>query len=313
MSDVTPRVSVVVVADGAAPLDQLYREYSAPLRAAGISHEFVFVASADRGGALGSLLELHAAGEPVQVLESAQYIGEAALLRSTLPTCRGSIIISLAPDPRVAPEALPLLVAGIDEGAELVTARRDDHDESPLYRLQRSLSHRIIRRLIGGTFHDLGSGVRAFRREMLSDLPLYGEFSRFLPLFAAREGFLVAERMVPRHPSAKRSRLYAPGIYARRFSDLLAVFFIIRFREKPLRFFGLVGGLTSLVGFVLLLMLGVQRLGGQPLADRPMLVVAVLLFVLGIQSIALGLIGEIIVHTSSRRRAVYRIAPPRSR
>ncbi|HEX6313960.1 MAG TPA: hypothetical protein VFZ73_03840 [Gemmatimonadaceae bacterium] len=313
MSDITPRVSVVVVADGSSSLDQLYREYSAPLREAGISHEFVFVLSIDRGYALGSLLELQAAGEPVSVLESAQYIGEAALLRSTLPSCRGSIIISLTQDPRVAPEALPILIDGIDQGADLVSARRNDDDESSAYRLQRRVSHGIIRRLVGGTFHDLGSGVRAFRREVLSELPLYGEFSRFLPLFAARDGFLVEEKMVPRHPSSGRSRFYSPGTYARRFNDLLAVFFIIRFREKPLRFFGLVGGLTSLVGFLLLLMLGIQRLGGHPLADRPMLVVAVLLFVLGIQSIALGLIGEIIVHTSSRRRAVYRIAPPRSR
>lgn len=313
MSDETPRVSVVVVADGSFPLDQLYREYSVPLREAGISHEFVFVASADRGNDLGSLLELQASGEPIQVLESAQFIGEAALLRSTLPSCRGSIIISLTPDPRVAPEALPMLIEGIDQGAELVTARRNDDDESYAHRLQRDLSHRIIRRLVGGTFHDLGSGVRVFRREVLEELPLYGEFSRFLPLFAARDGFIVEERMVPRHAAGERSRLYTPGIYARRLNDLLAVVFIIRFREKPLRFFGLVGGLTSLAGFLLLLVLGIQRLGGEPLADRPMLVVAVLLFVLGIQSIALGLVGEIIVHSSARRRVVYRIAPPRSR
>jgi hypothetical protein len=108
-------------------------------------------------------------------------------------------------------------------------------------------------------------------------------------------------------------RVYSPGLYVRRLNDLLAVFFIIRFREKPLRFFGMVGGLTSVLGLALLTVLGVQRLGGHPLGDRPLLVVAVLLFVLGIQSIALGLIGEIIVHASSRRRAVYRLAPPRNR
>jgi hypothetical protein len=313
MSEVIPRVSVVVVAEGKYPLDELYHEYSAPLKAAGIAYEFVFVSTMDRGGPPQALLDLRSTREPVFVLESAQSVGEAALLRSVLPSCRGSIIVSLSPERRVAPEALPTLIGAIDDGAELVTALRDDTEDAYVNRLQRRLSHGFIRRLIGGTFRDLASGVRVFKRDVLTDLPLYGEFSRFLPLFAARDGFIVEEKLVPQHRTAGRMRVYSPGLYVRRLNDLLAVFFIIRFREKPLRFFGMVGGLTSVLGLALLTVLGVQRLGGHPLGDRPLLVVAVLLFVLGIQSIALGLIGEIIVHASSRRRAVYRLAPPRNR
>ena len=312
MSDIIPLVSVVVVGEGRHPLDELYLEYSAPLKTAGILYEFLFVSATDRGRPSQSLLDLRSR-EPVHVLESAQSVGEAALLRSVLPNCRGSIIISLAPERHVAPEALPALISAIDDGADLVIARRDDRHDAYVNRLQRRVSHGFIRRLIGGTFHDLGSGVRVFKRGVLAELPLYGEFSRFLPLFAARDGFIVEEKLVPPHPAARRLRVYSPGLYARRLNDLLAVYFIIRFREKPLRFFGLVGGLTSFLGLVLLVVLGAQRLGGQPLADRPVLVVAVLLFVLGMQSIALGLIGEIIVHASARRRAVYRLAPPRTR
>jgi len=114
---------------------------------------------------------------------------------------------------------------------------------------------------------------------------------------------------VPQHPLDLRTRVYSPGIYLRRLLDLFAVFFLVRFREKPLRFFGLTGGLTSLVGFVLLAVLGVQRLAGQPLADRPLLVLSVLLVVLGVQGVALGLVGEIIVHASVRRGVTYRLAP----
>ena len=172
--------------------------------------------------------------------------------------------------------------------------------------------HAFIRALVGGSFRDLGSGVRAYRREVLGELPLYGEFSRFLPLFAIREGFRVEEIEVPQHPADQKTRIYSPGIYLRRLLDLLTVFFLIRFREKPIRFFGLLGSGVSLTGLVIMAILGAQRLGGQPLADRPMLLVGVLLFVLGVQGLALGLIGEIIVHAGAKRRTVYRLSPPRS-
>jgi hypothetical protein len=142
---------------------------------------------------------------------------------------------------------------------------------------------------------------------------LYGEFSRFLPLFASREGFIVQEREVPLHPAAGRTRVYPPGVYLRRLVDLFAVFFLIRFREKPLRFFGLAGSVVSLTGMVIMGILGWQRLAGQALADRPMLVVAVLLVVLGAQSVALGLIGEIVVHAGAKRRTVYRLSRPKGR
>jgi hypothetical protein len=307
------KVSVIVAGpDESVPLDQLYREYAEPLKQHGISYEFVFVTAAEDHGLLEPLTQLERANEPIVLLESAPRVVEAALLRSALPLCRGAVMLLLAPDRRVAPEALPVLVRAIDDGADIVVARRSVEHDAVLNRMQRRIAHRLIRMLVGGSFTDLGSGVRAFRREVLADLPLYGEFSRFLPVFAAREGYVVQECEVPLHPSAGRTRLFSPGVYLRRLVDLLAVFFLIRFQEKPLRFFGLAGGLVSLIGIVIMLVLGWQRFAGQALADRPMLVVAVLLVVLGAQSVALGLIGEIIVHAGAKRRTVYRLARPKS-
>lgn len=308
------KVSVIVAGpEGTIALDELYREYAAPLRAGGIPYEFVFVTTAEDHALLEPLFELERQQESIVLLESAAMVGEAALLRSALPLCRGEVMLLLAADRRVAPEALPVLVAAIDEGADIVLARRSRGNDSFVNRIQRRLAHGLIRRLVGGSFTDLGSGVRAFQRDVLAELPLYGEFSRFLPLFAAREGFIVRECEVPLHATAGRTRLFSPGVYVRRLVDLLAVFFLIRFREKPLRFFGLAGGLVSLTGMVIMMVLGFQRLAGQALADRPMLVVAVLLVVLGAQSIAIGLIGEIIVHAGAKRRTTYRLTRPGSR
>jgi hypothetical protein len=167
---------------------------------------------------------------------------------------------------RVSAEALLMLIDAIDAGCDLAVARRSSRGDKLANQLQRRMVHALVRTLVGGSFRDLGSGVRAIRSEVLGELPLYGEFSRFLPLFALREGFRVEDIEVPQHPSDQRTRVYTPGVYIRRLLDLLAVFFLIRFREKPLRFFGLVGGLVSFAGLVVLAVLAIQRLAGEPTA-----------------------------------------------
>jgi hypothetical protein len=303
---------VVVVSERTEPFAEFYREYAEPLRAAGIPFEFIVVVPANRRRLLDPLIPLREEGEPIVLFEAARFVGEAALLRSVLQHARGEVVVVLAAYRRVAASAIPELLRAIDAGADLVVAQRSATGEALANRVQRRMVHAIIRALVGGSFRDLGSGVRAYRREVLNELPLYGEFSRFLPLFAIREGFRVQEIEVAQHPADQKTRIYSPGIYLRRLLDLLTVSFLIRFREKPIRFFGLLGGGVSLSGLVILAILGAQRLGGQPLADRPMLLVGVLLFVLGVQGLALGLIGEIIVHAGAKRRTVYRLSPPRS-
>jgi hypothetical protein len=314
MTDTTLQVSIVVVdSERPQPFAEFYEEFAEPLRQAGITYEFIFVVPADDGALLVPLIPLRDRGEPIQIFEAAQPVGEAGLLRSVVQYARGRTILVLAAYRRVAAEALPLLLRAIDDGADLAVARRSAANDRAGNQLQRRLSHFLVRFLVGGSFHDLGSGVRAIRRDVLDFLPWYGEFSRFLPLFALREGMRVREIDVPQHPADRATQFYSPGTYIRRLIDLLAVFFLIRFREKPLRFFGFIGGLVSLAGTVTLGILGIQRIMGEPLADRPMLLVAVLLVVLGVQGIALGLIGEIIVHASAKRRIVYRVAPPKTK
>jgi hypothetical protein len=146
------------------------------------------------------------------------------------------------------------------------------------------------------------------RREVLEEVPIYGDLVRFLPVLAEKEGFRVEEVLVPQHPDDRRARIYSPGTYARRLIDLLGLLFLVRFTRKPLRFFGLVGTGLSGIGAIILGILFIQRLGGQSLSDRPLLLLGVLFFVTGVQAIALGLIGEIIVHLSvGRARREYRV------
>ncbi|NNF13888.1 MAG: glycosyltransferase [Gemmatimonadetes bacterium] len=302
-------VSVIVpVTERPHDLAWLYRTFSAEFVEAGRPFEFVF-ALEPWGRALAEPLDpLMAAGEPVRVIEVGQTVGESALLDAAASVCTSSIVVTLPAYPRVRPGALEELVETLEsQEVDMASAVRVSEGSSLVNRVQNRLFHLLLGRMGGGGFRDVASGVRAMRRAIFEDLPLYGDFFRFLPVLAAREGFSVVEHEVEQHPEDQRTRVYRPGVYLRRLIDLLGVFFIVRFTQKPLRFFGLVGSFFALSGGAILTVLLVQRLGGRGIADRPLLLLGTLLLVLGVQAIAMGLIGEIIVHLNASHSRTYRL------
>lgn len=301
-------VSVLVaVRERPEPLADLYREYSEPLRAAGIRYEFIVICQPWFDHMASPLLELAAAGEPIKVLQLGQGVGEATMLKVAGECARGDILLTLPAYRRVRASALAALVGYMDD-ADLALAVRWPRRDSWINRLQNSVFHGLVRWLSGSTLRDLACGVRAMHRRVLDDTPLYGDFFRFLPLLAQREGFRVVELEAEQHHGDDQTRVYAPGTYLRRALDLLGMFFLLRFTDKPLRFFGLAGSVSAFFGLTVLAVVSLQRLGGEPLADRPVLLLGVLLLVLGVQAVALGLIGEMIVYHHAHQRLGYRLA-----
>jgi len=301
-------VSVVVpVHEMADPLDELYAEYAAALRASGQPVEFLFVTE-PRFAAHGARLAAVARRTgTVRVLEAGQPLGEAALIKAALPLCRGPVVLTLPAYRRVEASGLPALIGCVDDGADVAVARRWPRRDGRLNQLQNRGLHALIRWLLRVDLNDVACGVRAARRKVLEEIPLYGDNARFLGVIGARLGYRVDEVAIPQHARDVRPRLYPPGTYLRRLLDILALFFVLRFTQKPLRFFGLFGSLLAAVGVGVLAILTWQRLGGQALAGRPLLLGGVLLLILGVQLVALGLIGEIIVFLGTPRGSTYRL------
>lgn len=303
-------VSVIVpVTERPAPLAELYEEYSAALRTAGIPHEFLFVLEPWARSLATPLAELAARGEPVRTIEAGQVLAEADLLKMAAARSRGAIVVTLPAYRRVDASVIPELIATVRAGADMAVARRWPRHDSWVNRAQNRLFHALVGNLSRGRLHDVACGVRAMPRDLLQQLPLYGDFHRFLPLMALRDGYGVVEVDAPQHPADGGARLYAPGVYLRRLVDVLGLFFLLRFTDKPLRFFGLMGAFAVLAGGALSAVLVIQRFRGTALTDRPLLILGVMLVVLGVQAIALGLIGEMIVHLNAPRRRSYRLRP----
>ena len=300
-------VSVLVpVSERPSALDGIYTEFSRPLREAGLDVEFIFIVEPEFRKLVAPLESLREAGEPIQVLRTSHALGDTALLRAGAARATHDILLTLPPYPRLEPAGLPGVVEPVLQGRDMAVARRWPRRDSWLNRLQ----NRVLHLLLGwvgvgdrGEVNDVACGVRAIRREVFEVLPVYGDFNRFLPLLALRAGFEVEEVEAAQHPGDKQPRIYSPGVYLRRVLDVFGLYFLMRFTDRPLRFFGLVGVGGIVSGGAILLILAVQRVGGQAIADRPMLLLGALLLVLGVQAIALGLVGEIIVHLNAPNRS----------
>ncbi len=300
-------VSVVVpVVERADDLAQLYRAFGAELEARDETHEFVFVFD---GGFTPppELVALSAERPNLRLLQFARTFGETAALRLGIERCRGDVILTLPAYFQVKPEGLRALLEAFDAGSDMVVASRSPRLDSWLNRAQSAVFHRMISGVTDRRFHDIACGVRLMRRQVAESLPLYGDMHRFIPALALREGYRVDEVPVPQHPQDARTRLYGPGVYLRRLLDIAAFFFLAKFTEKPLRFFGLVGSVFVVLGAALGVFLVVDRLSGNAIANRPLLLLAVLLVALGVQLMGLGLVGEIIVHLRAPHRRAYRV------
>lgn len=303
-----PDVSLIVPISEQADLRNFYETYAEVLQKAGYSFEFVFVLEGDFPRLADDLSDLKRMGAPVNILALARSFGEAAALTAGFSQAMGRFFLTVPTHFQVVPEGVTDVLRSLEEGNDVVVARREPRVDSFLSRFQDTAFSLLSRRLTGVALHDLACRLTALRPEVARDIHLYGELHRFIPLLANRRGFRVSEVAVPQHPDDSRLRVFGPGVYLSRFLDLMTIYFLTKFTKRPLRFFGLVGATLFCAGFVIALTLTVQKIAGLgDLADRPLLVLGVLLMVLGVQTGSIGLLGEIIVFTHGSRHKDYRV------
>jgi Fe-S cluster biogenesis protein NfuA len=296
---------LVPVIERPEPLAGLFEEYSAPLKAAGYSFEFIFATVPAHTHLLEELRPLVAHGAPIRVLEFGHSVSEASMLKVAAGHCRGCTLITIPAYRQVEANALLELVPRTEE-VDLAVAWRWPRTDARINRIQNRVLHALVGGLAGGRLHDVACGVRAMKPELIQNVRLYGDVVRFLPLVARREGYVVEEIPSAIHPAAMKPRTYRLGIYLRRLLDVMGLVFLLRFTDKPLRFFGLLGGGLAFAGGIILFAMFLTKILGAGIATRPVLLFGVLLLVIGVQAIALGLIGEMIVHLNATRRASYR-------
>jgi glycosyltransferase involved in cell wall biosynthesis len=302
------QLSVIVPVGGRhADVRALHAEYRDGVERTGLSYEFIYVLDGTYPEVEAGLDALLRAGEKISVVCLTRAFGESTALMAAFEQASGEFILTLPAYYQIQGGEIPKLLGGL-RPADIVVCRRYPRAGGFLERARRNAFHGLVNWMTGLKLHDLGCGARAMKRGVLEEVALYGDQHRLLPALADRQGFRVLEIDVHQSPKDHFEGAYRTREYAHRMLDLFAVFFLVRFTKKPLRFFGMIGASTLFVGTGLVLYLVIDRLVfDHALADRPALLLSSLLVVLGLQLFALGLLGELMIFTHARNLKDYQV------
>ena len=287
----------------------LYEEIKGVLDTMAEQAEIVFVDAGSRDRTLAKLEAIQAGDDHVRVVSLRRNFGQTAAMTAGFDHARGGIIITMDGDLQNDPHDIPQLVGKLNEGYDVVTGWRHDRQDAFLSRrLPSQLANRLISWVTGVGLHDYGCTLKAFRREVIDNINLYGEMHRFIPAIASGMGISFTEVKVNHRARRFGTSKYGISRTIRVVLDLITVKFMLSYATRPLHVFGTVGVVSSLLGVLIALVLTVQRqLYGVALANRPLLLLAVLLIFMGIQFITIGLLAELVVRTyhESQKKPIY--------
>ncbi|MBF6559502.1 MAG: glycosyltransferase family 2 protein [Candidatus Binataceae bacterium] len=293
--------------DSLAPLHQ---ELDRVLGALGRSYEILFIDDGSGDGSDVVLREIKSRDAHVRVIRLARNSGQTAALACGFQRSTGAVIVAIDADGENDPADIPRLLARLDEGFDLVSGWRADRwRASAITRRMPSLAaNALISRITGVALHDYGCTLKAYRGELARRLMLYGEMHRFVPAIAAEQGARISEVPVNFRPRRTGHSKYGPGRIVRTVLDLLTVRFLSGYSTRPIQAFGAIGVLLGGLGALWTTVLVFEKvILGHPLGNRPALLLAVLLVVVGVQFVSLGLIGEMIARTyhESQNKPIY--------
>lgn len=286
---------------------ELYREYKDSLESCDFMYEFVYVLDGEFQEVQKELQSLQKEGEPIRIIALAKNFGEATALTAGFESTSSEYILILPAYHQVKPSEISKLVNEMQEN-DMVIARRWPRTDSLFNRVQTGIFAWLVQLITGSAFQDMGCSARAIKRRIIDEISIYGDQHRFLPILASRLGFRTKEVNVAQSSEESFRRIYGLGVYPRRLLDVLTIFFLVKFTNKPLRFFGLIGSSLFAIGSLFLSYIVFERLFlGIALAERPAMLLSSLLVVLGVQIFALGLIGELIIFTHAKQLKEYTI------
>jgi len=302
---------VIPIRNEAASLEELHRELAATLDTWGRPYEIIVIDDGSTDESFEILARLQAADPRLRVIRFRRNFGQTAAFGAGFDYARGRYIVTSDGDLQNDPRDIPALVEMLERGADVVCGwRKDRKDPFLSRRLPSMMANALISIVTGVRLHDYGCSLKAFNADVVKGMRLYGEMHRFLPAIASEQTSRISERIVNHRPRKHGRSKYGIGRTVRVVLDLLTVKFLVSYATRPLHIFGLIGGLMALAGLAISAWLAYWRLmGGMSLANRPLLLLGIVLIFTGVQLVTVGLLAEMQARTyhESQNKPTYSI------
>jgi glycosyltransferase involved in cell wall biosynthesis len=295
------KLSIVVpVYNEEKNLPELFEQIVAAMQPLEIDWDVTFVDDGSRDASVEVIRQLHEqAPERVRMVVFRRNYGQTAAISAGINQSDGDIVILMDADLQNDPADIPLLLEELDKGFDVVSGWRKNRQDNQLTRnLPSHMANRLISSSTGVHLHDYGCTLKAYRREILQSINLYGEMHRFIPVYAKEAGGKISEVVVHHHPRKHGKANYGLERTIKVILDLFTVQFLTKFSQKPIYLFGGVGLGLMVISFALFLWLAIRRIvAAVSVLGSPWFQISVMMFILGFLAMLLGLIAELVMRT----------------
>jgi len=303
-----PNISIVVpVLNESESLPHLHEELTESLGNVGRSYEIIFVDDGSTDGSVDIVKEIIAGDPRVILIELRRRFGKATALQAGFETCKGAIVFTLDADLQDDPKEIPRFIEMIEDDYDLVSGWKEDRKDPLAKTIPSKFFNFVTSWMSGLKLRDFNCGFKAYRREVIQDLNVYGELYRYIPVVVHAKGFRVGEIAVSHRARQFGDSKYGLERFLRGPLDLATIMFLISFQKRPLHLFGPVGLFVGAVGFLINTYLAVLWVQGIGIGDRPLLMLGTLMIIVGIQILIFGLLGEMIAAASYRSSDVEKL------
>ena len=309
----TPELSIVVPVLNESPnIRDLYDELTTTLVSGGRSYEIIVVDDGSTDDTFAQLVSLQSRDPHLRLIRFRRNFGQTAAFAAGFAYARGRMVVTVDGDLQNDPADIKRMADKIEhEGFDIVCGwRKDRKDKMVTRRVPSFIANKLISWATGVDLHDYGCSLKVFRSEVVKPLRLYGEMHRFLPAIASQFGVRIHEMVVNHRARTAGASKYGLSRTIRVILDLLTVKFLLSYSTRPLQIFGLLGFSAGLLGAIIMAYLGYVRLiAREGIADRPLLLLGMLLLFIGVQLVTFGLLAELLARTyyESQNKPVYAI------
>jgi glycosyltransferase involved in cell wall biosynthesis len=293
-----PQISVVIpLYNEEGSLRELYRELKAALGRMGVRHDYWFIDDGSTDDSFSVLKDIRRTDPRVKIIRFRRNFGKSAALSTGFSHAQGAVVITMDADLQDDPAEIPALVKKLGEGYDLVSGWKKVRKDPLSKTIPSRFFNRVTSALSGIKIHDFNCGLKAYRRDVVKTVRVYGELHRYVPVLAHEAGFRVGEIPVRHRPRRFGKTKFGITRFWKGFLDLLTVLFTTRYFRNPLHLFGFWGLIAMLGGVAIAGWLTVEWFLGSPLGNRPLFLGGILLIIVGIQMVSIGLLGEMITKT----------------